>query len=68
MAQMSSILVRVAAKRTDWDQIPAYVIEDYEKEIAMLHSMGFRGREFQARATQIYNTIFAPYGYKKPVG
>lgn len=66
MAQMSSILAKIAAKRTAWEQIPQSVIDEFENELSLLSKMGYEGDAFKVRANKIYNTMFNQYGYNKP--
>lgn len=63
---MSSILIKIAEKRTDWDKIPDYVISAYENELAELSLIGVKGKAFKDRAIEIYNATFSVYGYTKP--
>lgn len=64
---MEKILtIATAAKRIAWDMIPEKAFEKYDLEILILERLGLRGKELARRSVEVYNQIFAEYGYTKP--
>jgi len=63
---MEKILtIAAATKRIAWDLIPEKAFEKYDLEMLILERLGIKGKELDRRSIEVYNRIFAEYGYTK---
>lgn len=64
MSLMQAIVKIATTLRVSWDKIPEKVIQKYDRELGLLERTE-SGRSFKKRSIDLYNQLFAPYGYTK---
>jgi hypothetical protein len=52
---------------TQWDKIPADVIEVYTQSTEKLYSQKMPVETVAQKEAAIYNSLFSPYGLSKPI-